>query len=776
MASAGSLVLDVVKCLAAPIGRPFKYLYNYNTNFKNLEKEVTKLKNTRDEVQVKVTGAERNMEEIKQNVKDWQTKVNNTITEAERLIEEKEENPRCFKGLRPNCITCYKHSKKASELMEDKIDPLLQQEEKFDRVSYPTIHKEIWLRPDEDYLAFKSRNSTEKNVWEALKDEKIYMMGVYGMGGLGKTTLVQEIGRKAAKDKLFDEIVFVEVTETPDTKKIQTVIANKLSLKFKDAMEDESQRASKLYSRMEKRNILLIIDNIWGELDLKIVGIPSLADRGRNKILMTTRNVDVLEKMGSTKNLGMGILNEEEAWRLFQKMAGGGEIPTCELNSLPRKVCKECGGLPIVICTIAKALRKKRRPSDWTFALQELKAPSPAKFIGLLEKEYTKIALSYKYLRDDELKKTFLLSSLMENNTSISDFFIHVVGLDILEGPNLKMKEARDRLDTLVCDLKDSCLLTDGFTSEQFAMHDVVRSIAVTISYMDHHIFTGRNDVEREWKDKDKLKKCTKISLIDSSIINELWPDDLDCPNLEYFYMATMWGSCSSFEIPEDFFKVMPKLKVLNLFAMQQSMLPSSLDLLTNLRTLCLNDSEIEDIAIIGKLKKLKVLTLKNSPINELPTELGQLTQLRSLDLSNCMQLEVIAPNVISKLLQLEEFHVKGCPIEWKDEVLEELTLLSHLASLELDIKDSKMLPKDFFSKELERYKISIGNWLFKRYIEDNEDKGLRIFELKLNSTISLEELRGIRNVELLRIADFSYVENSFNDFVTLTPLLNEKV
>ncbi|KAJ0078762.1 hypothetical protein Patl1_24436 [Pistacia atlantica] len=36
---------------------------------------------------------------------------------------------------------------------------------------------------------------------------------------------------------------------------------------------------------------------------------------------MTTRNVDMLEKMGSTKNIGMGILNEEEAWSLFKKMA-----------------------------------------------------------------------------------------------------------------------------------------------------------------------------------------------------------------------------------------------------------------------------------------------------------------------------------------------------------------------------------------------------------------------------------------------------------------------
>ncbi|KAJ0079157.1 hypothetical protein Patl1_24464 [Pistacia atlantica] len=247
-----------------------------------------------------VTNANVNGEEIKQSVKDWKTTVNNTITEAERLIQEKEDNPGCFKVLRPNCITRYKHSKKAFKLKQDIV---LKQDEKFDSVSYPTIPLEKnFDKLRDDVLKLRNaRGKVQRKVEEAKNN-------------------VEEIEEDVKK--WLEDVDSIIVTETPDTKKIQTVIANKLSLKFEDGMEDESQRASKLYSRMEKRNILLIIDNIWGELDLKIVGIPSLADRGRNKILMTTRNIDVLEKMGSKKNLGMGILNEEEAWRLFQKMAG----------------------------------------------------------------------------------------------------------------------------------------------------------------------------------------------------------------------------------------------------------------------------------------------------------------------------------------------------------------------------------------------------------------------------------------------------------------------
>ncbi|KAJ0078859.1 hypothetical protein Patl1_24439 [Pistacia atlantica] len=221
-----------------------------------------------------VTNANVNVEEIKQSVKDWQTTVNNTITEAERLIQEKEDNPGCFKGLRPNCITRYKHSKKAFKLKQDIV---LKQEEKFDSVSYPTIP----LEKNFDKL----RGDVSK-----LKNARL------------------KVQCKITEAKNNVEEITEDVTETPDTKKIQTVIANKLCLKFEDAK--------------------------W-KMGVKeqIVGIPSLADRGRNKILMTTRNVDVLEKMGSTKNLGMGILNEEEAWRLFQKMAATDNL--CHTLSLP---------------------------------------------------------------------------------------------------------------------------------------------------------------------------------------------------------------------------------------------------------------------------------------------------------------------------------------------------------------------------------------------------------------------------------------------------------
>ncbi|KAK9215401.1 hypothetical protein WN944_007406 [Citrus x changshan-huyou] len=103
------------------------------------------------------------------------------------------------------------------------------------------------------------------------------------MGGIGETTLAKEVAWKAENDKLFDQAVFAEKNKT----------------------------------------ILMILDNIWENLDLLAVGIPHGNDHKGCKILLTARSEDTLSrKMDSKQNFSVGILKEEEAWSLFKKMAG----------------------------------------------------------------------------------------------------------------------------------------------------------------------------------------------------------------------------------------------------------------------------------------------------------------------------------------------------------------------------------------------------------------------------------------------------------------------
>lgn len=219
----------------------------------------------------------------------------------------------------------------------------LLEEGKFDQVSNSAIS-------NGDYVSFESRRSTLNGALDALINPDVNMIGVYGMSGIGKTMLVKEAARQVEEDKLFDEVVFAEVSQTPDVKRIRGEIADQLGLSFSEGSECE--RAMVLCDRLrkEKKKILVILDNIWTSLDLERVGIP-LGDEC--KVMLTSIRLSVLPNdMGSQKNFLASILTEEEGWRLSQKMAGD-----CSSNVVLIQTC-----LKLSIPSISTSKMKSKRP------------------------------------------------------------------------------------------------------------------------------------------------------------------------------------------------------------------------------------------------------------------------------------------------------------------------------------------------------------------------------------------------------------------------------
>ncbi|KAL5835541.1 hypothetical protein ACOSQ3_015096 [Xanthoceras sorbifolium] len=235
------------------------------------------------------------------------------------------------------------------------------------------------------YKAFESRMSTLKDILSALSNPNIDMVGVYGQSGIGKTMLVKEVFRQAKvkkvlDEKLFDEIVFMEISEPPNIRDIQGEIADKLGLEFHS--KSDPGRARELHARLKRENkILLILDNISRRLNLEKVGIPFGDDHKGCKLLLTTRNEDVLSnKMDSQNNFCIDILNEKEAWSLFKSTAGDC-TENKDLQSLPIDIAKACGGVPSVIVKKARELKNKQ-VYEWKNALVELRRASLKSFTG----------------------------------------------------------------------------------------------------------------------------------------------------------------------------------------------------------------------------------------------------------------------------------------------------------------------------------------------------------------------------------------------------------
>ncbi|KAK8502346.1 hypothetical protein V6N12_046132 [Hibiscus sabdariffa] len=221
----GSIAGIATENAVGPIARQLGYLFKHKTKFQNLRTKIQELKAAGERVEQSVREAEMNGEVIFPHVETWLTVVNEKVSnQAATQLEEDEKKSmkRCFAGCCPDLKSRYQHSKKA-QMKADTIARLLDEKDRFtNRISYRPSVQEIGInRPVKDYASFESRMGAFNGVIAALKDDNVNKVGVHGMGGVGKTTLVKEIAIQAKEKLFFTAVVFVAVTQTPNMLDIQ---------------------------------------------------------------------------------------------------------------------------------------------------------------------------------------------------------------------------------------------------------------------------------------------------------------------------------------------------------------------------------------------------------------------------------------------------------------------------------------------------------------------------------------------------------------------------
>ncbi|XP_028058450.1 disease resistance protein At4g27190-like [Camellia sinensis] len=314
------------------------------------------------------------------------------------------------------------------------------------------------------------------NVMKTLSDDNINFIGIYGIGGVAKTTLVKEFGKQAKSDKLFDEVVMDVVSQNPDIKKIQ--------------------------------------DKIGGIL---AIGIPSYRDHKGCKIIITTQREQVCNSMEMerlrTKILHLSVLSEKDSWDLFKKNVGD-VVDSNKLNILANEVCKECGGLPIALVTVGSAMKGKDDPNLWNDAARELRKSMPPNIEGVDQQVCKSLRLSYDYLQDEKAKACFLLYSLFpeDHNILIEDLVRYGMGLRVFKKVDT-MLEANGRAKSVTDNLIAPCLLLASDNKQDcIKMHDVVCDVAIDIGSKQYLVRAGCN--LKDWPNMDSLDLYTGISLM----------------------------------------------------------------------------------------------------------------------------------------------------------------------------------------------------------------------------------------------------------------------
>ncbi|KAE8684147.1 hypothetical protein F3Y22_tig00111151pilonHSYRG00132 [Hibiscus syriacus] len=764
-------------------------------SIQNLKQQIQKLRYEKDRMQRLIEVADENREETDQDARRWVIRAEEKIKEEEEILEdlEAQAKKRCFLGMCPNLKSVDLLNKKAEENSQSVAVLLVEASYlKFTRKRVVEEPRTVEVPRTEyldtkpgifkDFEAFPSREATLKGIMNALKTPHPKIIGVSGMTGIGKTTLVKEVARRAREETLFDEVAMATVSHKLNVKEIQGKIADALGLKLDE--ESVFLRATRLQQWLNKgdKSVLVILDDVWHDQRLELVEIgisfesyKSIASKDgtgqlmrntsenafrklsavRFKVLLTCTTEQALSNVQIESMHKLEVLPDEEAIKWFQKMVGG-RAKNPAYQSTINRVVKNCAGLPVAISAIATAMVFRRRVFSFLLdALARQTDPIPTKNEHLAS-VYSTIELSYRLLEKPDLQSMFQLCALLPQRSHIeaSDLLRYSLSLEI-ENNVRTLEEARK----CVNDLEAAGLLLRSTTDDNLVrMHDIVRDVAIWIAYEEQRILVIEDEIRmKELLEQRKLGYCSAISLPYGDI-NEL-PDKLECPRLK---LLVLLNKRPSFEVPDTFFGKMTELSMLELAGLSFRSLPSSLTSLGNLQMLRFDECELNDIATIGNLKQLDTLKILSSDIKILPREIGTLTRLKSLDLSNCSRLKVIPANIISGLSHLEELLMRNSFDRWGvdgNASLNELKSLSGLNALEVHIHSVQDMPEELFSERLNRYKILIGeiwDWSGKcekeRMLKLKLTNGLHLDRgvkrlLQKTEDLTLDELQGIKNL-----------------------------
>ncbi|XP_039129248.1 putative disease resistance protein RGA3 [Dioscorea cayenensis subsp. rotundata] len=202
-------------------------------------------------------------------------------------------------------------------------------------------------------------------------EEKVAVVSIVGMGGLGKTTLAQLIYRDRNVKNHFQLCIWVCVSDDFDVAKLAR---NIMLASSKKPYADTNMEVlhQDLRQVLGQKRYLLVLDDVWNEDHMKWDALRHLLLDGAegSRILVTTRNDNCSRIMGAKKSCLLQGLSEESSWALFERT-----VFTTSLSRQPKfleigkKIINKCKGLPLAIQVMGSLMQSKIEESQWQAVL-----------------------------------------------------------------------------------------------------------------------------------------------------------------------------------------------------------------------------------------------------------------------------------------------------------------------------------------------------------------------------------------------------------------------
>ncbi|VAH00794.1 unnamed protein product [Triticum turgidum subsp. durum] len=459
------------------------------------------------------------------------------------------------------------------------------------------------------------------------------VLSIVGMGGVGKTTMAQQICKNTNVKKHFGPIIWTCVSDEFDTKRLMKAIIEGLG---GDASSDNlNVLIGKLEDRVKSKKFLLVLDDMWDDIlkddAAEWKGLCACLKNGveGSRILVTTRFPEVAELVGPLNNYVLNGLEPKVFWDFF-KFCAFGPTSSCnnreslELERFGKDIVPKLKGSPLAAKTIGRLLRMELSTIHWKTIkeseLWELKQ-SDTDILPALR-------LSYMYL-PQKLKRCFSICAMFPKDHKFGKDFLADIWIahGYVEGP----QEASTCFDDLAN--RSFFQKASPQSVKYYVIHDLMHDTAQLVAKDDCFIIKHASDLDKVPSNVRHLSiftngnvQCSELK----SIFNKKKLRSLVCDE--------SYSKAKDFEpVIDCWFRELTKIRVLSFKLSGVRQLPESM----------------------GNSKHLRFLSLHGSvTFSTFPLSVCRLHHLKIIDSSSCV-IEKFPPG-FSDVLSLEKINSKS--------------------------------------------------------------------------------------------------------------------
>ncbi|KAH6761158.1 hypothetical protein C2S51_018107 [Perilla frutescens var. frutescens] len=581
------------------------------------------------------------------------------------------------------------------------------------------------------------------SILGCLDEKEIKVVGIYGIQGMGKTTVMKKLYNRLIEIKSlsggdngleFDHVIMIEYTQQETEEKIVENLQNEIMRQLnidRDAIKSKHMNANTISTFLRHRKYVLLMDNVLDDINLGELGMRDHHDY--KNVVIASWKIEVINSM-TDHVVEIEKLTKDAAWRLFENVYGKtvpGEGPF--RNSVD-KIVELCYGIPFMIQNIAILLRRNEENEDFLKHLKRslqsnVKSIDDLIRLGEIGKAYE---MMYGELGPD-IKKCLLYGTLFPIESEIyKDYLIEcwIAEGFMMENAVPKVKLNRERGQGILNRLTELKLLQWCSDKKYVKVSMYFRRVAIAQAYPNEEIGVTCVSCDDLEPSNETWTKVRRMSLI--GCLTDL-PKSPKCYNI----CTLLLQSKQNLERLADlFFDHMEGLQVLDLSNTEIKSLPTSMSKLVNLKSLYLNDckhlSSLPPAA--DKLQKLEFIDICRTLIPSLPKEIKCMVDLRCLRVSfpvkrrnhnskgkEAEDLDTIIPSgIISKLKKLEELSIDTTfKFVEAEGLAEEMASLKYLTTLCFNFPNVSSFDKSVAQRKSRMSQADFRS--FKIFIGSNE-------------------------------------------------------